>query len=133
MQKISTIAELRDEIRLLEGKQKIQVQAMKEQFINVRESLRSVNLLKTTFKEAISSPDLASNLLNAAVGLGAGILSKKMFIGSTHNPIKRLFGTLLEAGIATIITTKGDSIRNSISHLISTINKRKQSEDEDQD
>ena len=132
MQKINTISELRDEIRLLEGKQSIQVQAMKEQFINVRESLRPVNLLKTTFKEVVSSPDLASNILNAAVGLSAGIISKRMFVGSTHNPIKRLFGTLLEAGVATVITTKGDSIRNSISHLISTFTRKKEHQDEDQ-
>ncbi len=132
MQKISTIAELRDEIRLLEQKQSLQVQSMKEEFINVRESLRPVNILKSTFKEVVSSPDLASNVLNAAAGLGVGILSKRMFVGSTLNPFKRLLGTLIEAGVATVITTKGDSIRNSIKRLISSFSGKKPDDDEDQ-
>ena len=128
MQKISTIEQLRDEILLLENEQSLQVKSMKEQFINVRESLRPANLIKNTFNEAVSSPDIATNVLNAAVGLGMGILSKRMIMGPTRNPFTKLLGTILEAGIATIVTVKGDNIRDSLSNLILGF-KRKYAED----
>lgn len=128
MQKISTIAELRDEIRLLKDEQSLQYQFMKEHFINVRENLRPINIIKNTFSEVVSSPDLATNVLNAAVGLGVGILSKRMIMGATRNPFTKLLGTILEAGIATIVTTKGDNIRDSLSSLISSF-KRKKTDD----
>jgi hypothetical protein len=133
MQKISTIAELRYEIAQLQIKQSLQAQSVKEQFKNVRESLRPVNLIKSTFKEAITSPDLMTNVLNAGVGLAAGILTKKMFVGSTHNPFKRILGTLLEAGMATIVTTKGDSIRDTAAHLYNKVFRKGTDKSQDDD
>ena len=128
MQKITTIEQLRDEILLLENEQSLQFQSIKGHFINVRESLRPANLIKSTFNEAVSSPDIATNVLNAAVGLGMGILSKRMIMGSTRNPFTKLLGTILEAGIATVVTVKGDNIRDSLSNLISSF-KRKKADD----
>jgi hypothetical protein len=133
MQKISTIVELRYEIAQLQIKQSLQAQSVKEQFKNVRESLRPVNLIKSTFKEAIGSPDLMTNVLNAGVGLAAGIITKKMFVGSTHNPFKRILGTILEAGMATIVATKGDSIRDSAIHLFKNVFTKKPVKDQDDD
>jgi hypothetical protein len=133
MQKISTIAELRYEVAQLQIKQSLQSQSLKEQFKNVRESLRPVNLIKSTFREVVNSPDLMTNVLNAGVGLAAGILTKRMFVGSTHNPFKRLLGTLLEAGMATIVTTKGDSIRDAATHLFNSVFSKKTEKSQDDD
>jgi hypothetical protein len=125
MQKITSVAGLREEIGQLKYKQVQQGQLLKEQFSNVIESLRPVNVIKSTFNEVVSSPDLLSNVLNAAIGLTAGIFSKKVLVGSTLNPFKRVLGTILEAGIATVVTTKGDTIRDTVLRLFSSLRKKK--------
>jgi hypothetical protein len=125
MQKITSIAGLREEIGQLKYKQVLQGQLLKEQFNNVIESIRPVNVIKSTFNEVVTSPDLLGNVLNAAIGLTAGIFSKKVLVGSTLNPFKRILGTILEAGIATIVTTKGDTIRDTALRLFSKVFKKK--------
>jgi hypothetical protein len=125
MQKITTVAGLREEIGQLKYKQVLQGQLLKDQFSNVIESLKPVNVIKSTFNDVVASPDLLGNVLNAAIGLTAGIFSKKVLVGSTLNPFKRILGTILEAGIATVVTTKGDTIRDTVIRLFSSLHKKK--------
>jgi hypothetical protein len=125
MQKITSVAGLREEIGELKYKQVAQGQLLKEQFNIVIESLKPVNVIKSTFNDVVASPDLLGNVLNAAIGLTAGIFSKKVLVGSTLNPFKRILGTILEAGIATVVTTKGDTIRNTVLRLFSSLRKKK--------
>ena len=67
MQTINSVKELRKVISLLEDRQALQGRAMKEQFFNVVESVKPINILKRTINETASSPDLISNMLRACL------------------------------------------------------------------
>ncbi|MGG7036379.1 MAG: hypothetical protein ACI7YS_14450, partial [Flavobacterium sp.] len=40
----------------------------------------------------------------SAIGLGTGILSKKLLVGNTHNPVKRMLGTVVEFAVANVVS-----------------------------
>ena len=89
MQKITSISELKESIRLLEIKQANEGVLLKEQFKETYESLKLVNLIKNALKELTSMPDLKGELLKTTASLAAGYLAKKAVVGQTHNPLKQ--------------------------------------------
>jgi hypothetical protein len=118
MQAITTTEELRKAILLLEIKQANEGKLLKEQFSVTYESLKPVNLIKNTFSELITAPDLKGNLLNAVISLTAGYLTKKTIVGQSHNPIKTIIGSLLQMGVSNLVAKNADGIKSSVSDLI---------------
>lgn len=125
MEKITSITELKDAIRLLEIKQADEKVLLIKQFMVTYESMRPVNLIKDKFNDVITSPNLKENLLNAALSLAAGYLSKKAIIGATHNPLKQLFGTLLQVGVTGLVSKNTDGIKSTAMNLIGSVFKKK--------
>jgi hypothetical protein len=121
MGNIYSASDLKEAIRLLEFKQTDQGQLMKEKFNLARESLRPASLIKSTFSEVVSSPLLISNVLGAAIGLSAGYFSKRIFLGSSANQIKKLAGTILQMGISTLVTRKHEFIQLAGKHILQRI------------
>ncbi|CAH0997949.1 hypothetical protein EMA8858_04084 [Emticicia aquatica] len=102
---------LRETIRLLENQQTKELIILKEQLHLTYESLRPINLLKNTFTDVTSSPDLQDTVVNNVIGLTTGYLSKKVLLGSSHNPIKSMFGTLLQFGVANVVSNHSETIK----------------------
>jgi hypothetical protein len=125
MKKITSIAELREAIGLLEIKQVNEGRLLKEQFKNTYESLKPINLIKNTFNELTAAPDFKGNFLNTTLGLATGYFSKKVVIGATHNPLKQLFGTLLQIGVTSIVSKNTDRIKSTVLHLINNVSNKK--------
>ena len=69
---------LNEMIDLLQSKQAGELALLKEQFYCTYESLKPINLIKNTIHELTESPDIKTNLLNSAIGLTTGFLSKKI-------------------------------------------------------
>lgn len=63
-------------IVIKEAEQLQQGTALKEHFRETYESLKPINILKSTFKKASSSPNLKSQLTNTAIGMTTGFLAK---------------------------------------------------------
>jgi hypothetical protein len=112
MQNIASAIELKDAIRSLEETQSVQGRALKEQFFIVVESIKPVNIIKSTFKEVASAPDLLSNILSTTVGLTAGYISNKTVVGASGNLFKKLLGTILQFGITSLIIRNPEAIKS---------------------
>jgi len=125
MQKITSVADLKDAISQLEEEQTVSKQLFKEQLQLTVESLKPINLIRSTLNEAISSPDLLSNLLGAAFGMTAGYVSKKAAFGKATSPIKKLFGSVLQTGIAALLTTYGETIKETAIIIFKSFFKKK--------
>lgn len=121
MEKITSLVELRSSIHLLEIKQTNEKALLIHQFKITYEILKPGNLIKGKVNDLISSPNLKQNLLNAALSLAAGYLSKKAIIGSTHNPLRQLFGTLLQVGVTSLVAKNSDGIKSTAMNLFSNI------------
>jgi hypothetical protein len=129
MQKITSVTGLKDTIRQLEEEQTVSKQLFREQLQLTVESLKPINLIRSTIDDAISSPGLINNILGAAFGQTAGYVSRKVVVGRATNPIKRFFGSVLHTGIASLLTTYGDTIKETAIIIFKTFFKKKAEED----
>lgn len=103
MYKIQNKEELMAAILLLEKKQSDEWSKLKVERLAASENLKPLSILKNTLKDVELLPALKNRLISGAVGLAAGYLSKNLLIGSTHNPIKKLLGAILETEVSSSI------------------------------
>lgn len=129
MNSITTSAALKNAIKQLELEQKESLSALKEEFSELQESFKLRNIIKSTFKAAVNVPDLKTDLVNAAIGLTTGIMAKKMIIGKTINPLKRLAGIALEMFVANKVTKNADQIRSTGNVILNKIFKKEDQEE----
>jgi len=112
MEAITTTDELRNAIQILEFDQQIREQQLKEQVYLTIESLKPVNLIKSTLHEVASSPYLIDNILGATMGLASGYISKKLIVSGSHNIFRKLFGTILQFGVTNVVAQHSDPIKS---------------------
>ena len=112
---------LNETIVLLQNKRADELKLLKEQFYLTYESLKPINIIKSTVHEVTSSPDIKNSLLNNIIGLTTGFLSKKVIIGTTNNPIKKILGTLFQFAIANIVSKHSDTIKSAGGNLLHRI------------
>lgn len=129
MEKIKSIKELREAILQLEIKQIEDKRLLQEQFVSTYESLRPVNLIKNLFKDLITSPSLKQQIASTLLGLAAGYFTKKVAIGSSHSPLRKLLGSILQMGIRNVVTKKSGGIK-SIFGMVRGFLSKKRVEDE---
>ncbi len=126
MQNISSTIELKEAIRLLEIKQAANGLQLKEQFHLTYESLKPVSLLKSTLKDISSSPFLISNILGTTAGLVTGYFSKKIVVGSSANIFRKLFGTIMQIGVANTVAQHPDAIKSIGQFILQYILRKKE-------
>jgi len=107
MQKINNSEELKNAIIELERKRNVEEAAIKYEFKQVRETFKPSNILKNTVQEVAASSKFRHNILNIAIGLGAGYLSKKAVVGRSAGLLKRTLGTALQFGVASLVSKTG--------------------------
>ncbi len=88
--------ELKEKIAFLKGKQADDFVILKQQYDATVTSFKPLNLIKSATQDFISSPDLKSNLINGAIGLGTTYLTKNLINENSMNPIKRVLGKVLK-------------------------------------
>jgi hypothetical protein len=129
MQKITSLSELKASIELLEIEQSADGVLLKEQLKNTYESLKPINLIKSTIKELTSVKDLKSDLIKTTLSMAAGYLSKKVIVGATDNPLKNTMGTLLQIGVTSLVSKNADTISAAILPTLKSIFKKDNSEE----
>lgn len=125
MKKQNQTDALNEKIRLLQMKQEREFILLKEQAHVAYESLKPINLIKSTFHEVASSPDIKNNIVSNVIGFVTGFLSRKVLMGSSDNPIKRILGTVLQFGIANVVSKHSDTIKSVGGKLLLRILKYK--------
>jgi hypothetical protein len=113
MQSISTTAELKNAIELLEAEQAVKGQLLKEQFYVTYESLKPIAVLRRTLKELTSSQYLVDNIPGAVMGLVSGFLSRKLIVGRSANIFRKLLGSVLQFGVTNVVARKSDAIQST--------------------
>lgn len=126
MQKITSIAGLKEAIQILEDEQVIKKQQLKEQFLISYESLKPLNLLKNKLNDIATSPNLLDNILGTLVGLASGYVSKKIYIGASGNIIRKLFGSVLQFGVTNVVANHPDAIKSFGQFIIEHLLRKKE-------
>jgi len=111
MTKISSESELRAAIVVLEQKQAAEAVLMKAQFELAYESVKPINLIKSTIHEVTDSPEIKDHLLNTGMGIAAGYLSEKILVGGSHNLSRKLVGAAVTYGITNVVTNNPELVK----------------------
>ncbi len=102
---------LNETIALLREKRRAEYAELKEQFDITYESLQPINLIKKSLTGLISSSTIQENIMNDAIGLTSGFLGKKLLVGASKNPIKKLAGTILQFVIGNYVASHAEPIK----------------------
>lgn len=111
MPTITSLSELKSAIELLEQKQDEKALQLKGQFYLAYESLRPVNILKSSLHELVTSPSLTNDVLGTVIALASGFLSRKVIQGKSGNLIRKLIGSLIQLGVTNIVAQHPDIIK----------------------
>ena|ERR1035437_6622778 len=118
MEKITCVAEIKIAIQNLEFEHEVQGQLLKEQLLITIESLKPVNLIKSSLHEITSSPYLIDNMLGAVMGLAGGYVSRLITVGTSHNLFRKIAGSILQFGVTNVVSRHSDII-TFVGNLIS--------------
>jgi hypothetical protein len=110
MEKIRTVSELKNAIKQLEYEQSVQLLLLKEEFHIVCEKLKPVNIIKDTLKDSV--PDIKTSITNSFLGVASGLLTRKIILGKTNNPITRTLGLILEKFVSSKVAKNADRIKS---------------------
>ncbi len=123
MKKIHTAEELKNAILELEAKKIVTEEALKRQFHETLETFKPANIVKNTVSEVSASPQFRHNILNLALGLGAGYVTNKIAVGKKAGLFARTLGTALQFGVASLVA-KNKANEESVSHKKGSLLKR---------
>jgi hypothetical protein len=112
MQNINSSASLRNAISLLEAEQEIKGQLLKDQFLLTVDSMRPVNVLKSTLRDISSSPKLIDNILGLTMGITSGFLTNKIFVGASGNLVRKLLGSVLQFGVTNAVAQHPETLKS---------------------
>ena len=121
MDGITSADSLHEAIVALERRRREQEQGLYDSVVHVVESLRPVNVIKTIARDLAGSPGVRHQALSAGLGLVAGYAVKKLLFGGQSGLLKKILGTALQVGIASLVGGKGDSIQAAGSRLLRSI------------
>lgn len=96
MQTITNTAELREAIRQLEEKKSVQKELLKEEFSFAREKMKPANVVRSTFEQVFTGPNLIRTVMILSLSITAGYITKKYFQGLTGRILRKLFGRFLK-------------------------------------
>jgi hypothetical protein len=125
MQNITSSAELKNAIQLLEAEQAIKGQVLKEQFLLTFESLKPANLVKNTLSDLVSSPFLIDNLLNIAISLATGFLTKKIIVSASGSIFRKFLGSIMQVGVSSAVRQHPDAIKSLGQFIVQHIFQKK--------
>ena len=112
MQKINTLVALKQTILDLENTQSAEWRLVKEDALAAYESLKLINIIKNTLKHTLAAPELKTTIADTAIGLTTGFIAKKVMIGNTANPFKKLLGLILELTVANKVVHNAAAIKS---------------------
>jgi hypothetical protein len=112
MKKITSKAELKNAILLLEEKKAVQGKLLEEEFQATREGLKPANLVKNLFGRFSASTDFKVVITTAVLGLAVFYFAKKSISRSLRSPFKILLGSLIQTGVSSIISHHPGAIKS---------------------
>ena len=131
--KQDSINRLHEMISQLEEKQEEQGKELKEQLLISYESLKPLNLLKSSIIDLSSSSELKNSVVDNILSIMSGYLTQKLIIRTSGNPFKRITASLIQLGVTKLIAKNMDFLRDlslvMVDRLSSFVESRRNLED----
>jgi hypothetical protein len=93
---ISSMNDLEKRLQELERLHDAQMADLKLSAVGVVQSFSPSNMLKTVLHDMAHSPDLRKAAINTVIGMGAGFISRKLYVGKSGNIFKKFTGPVVQ-------------------------------------
>ncbi len=103
---VSSMNDLQARILELEKVQSQQMTELKLSAVSIVGSFTPSNMLRSALKDVVQSPDLRKTAINAAIGIGAGFLGRKIYVGRSGGLFKKITGSALQFLITNFVRKK---------------------------
>lgn len=114
---------LKQRIAQLEVQQKQEGKELKEQLLATYQSMRLVNVIKSSLREVVESQEIREDLLSLTIIQTqnlVGKLLKKMLNANEETPVKTLLVTLVQAGISNLVANGFERFKCYLESLFAT-------------
>jgi hypothetical protein len=117
--KIKSRRDLQDLILVLEEAKVQQEYTIGDHWEAVKENYKPKNLIRNGIGNLISEGKSNPGLVVSAIGLGLGILLRRLIIGKSHNMARKLAGTAVQFGLSGLLAKKssGDATLNFLKKI----------------
>jgi len=109
---ITNAANLKQAISLLQNKRQAQKKQIAADATVIYQSIQPINIIKNTINKLIATPAINNNALDMLMGVGAGMVSKKLILGKSASIIKKVLGGVIEFGVSNIIASNATPIKS---------------------
>ena len=96
---------------------------MQEAFHEVTQSLKPANLVKNGMRSVLGGEG-KTDILNALIGIGSGMLGRKLLIGRSSGIVKKTLGKVVQWGMAGIISRNAEKIKEKAGEIIDKVFKK---------
>jgi hypothetical protein len=121
MERIENDEDLQTAIFTLEARKENELRLLKKQLRETSECLKPINIIKNTFKDAVTSPELQGNLIGSAIGMGTGFIAKKLIVGSSGGLVKKIIGAIVQRIVARKVSNNVDDVKSAGTSLLQKI------------
>jgi hypothetical protein len=114
MEKFSEIEQLEEKILLLERQKKQAWNQFNEQIQISIEELQPFQQIKKSITNFTSSVELKREIIPSLISIAAGMLTNKLVVGKSKNPIQIMAGSIVQFGITQLLIKNKDVIQDKI-------------------
>lgn len=109
---------LKETIALLEQKQELEFELLKQKALITYENLKPANLIKNTLARTFQLPDIKSTLTNNILGLATGYVTQKLVVKNKDSFSGKILATLINLGVAHLVANNADTLKQWAEQLI---------------
>ena len=124
---IKNSADLKAAILELEDKRDREKKQLVKNLNELNESLKPINLIKSTIQKVKEGPGVGPTLVKATVGVGMTMLSKKFLFGKSPGIFRKIIGSAIQMGLAGLVAQKTPTLNAPGKSLLSKIFRSKNS------
>jgi hypothetical protein len=129
MKRMNAIESLDVQISLMETEHANAEALLRKQITETAENLRPGAIIRNMFRNDKGKEEHVG-LSDAAIGIATGFLVKKILFGSLHNPVFRIAGSILQAGVTNFVAKHPEPVKKGTSWLVNRLSGKKKTGDD---
>jgi len=118
---IKNLVDLKAAILELQDRELREKQQLMRNFHGFTESMKPMNLIKSTYNKVKETPGITGTVLKAAAGVGVGLLSKKLLLGKSPGFIRKMIGSAIQMGVTGLVAKKSNTIQSSGAQILKNL------------
>ena len=110
---------LQQKINQLEQLQADQMADLKNSAAALLDTFSPSQMLRGVLRDITTSHDLRAAAINTTIGIGAGFIGEKLYVGHSKNIFKKIAGSAIQFLVANFVRNKIPEIKeNNFNHIL---------------